>query len=180
MFTYSVIVIVSSYMLTSAPEISPESMFTAILILVMTFWGIANASAFFGEFAQANLSADRIFGIIDRPSTINPLQLDQNPTDHRQLPTYYSSLKITGSIEFKNVWFRYPSRADNWVLRGFSLKIEPNQSLALVGESGCGKSTIVQLLLRFYDVEHGEILIDGVGIQKYPLGDLRRQMGLVM
>ena len=62
---------------------------------------------------------------------------------------------VVGKIEFKNVWFRYPSKKENWILRGLNLKIYPNESVALAGESGCGKTTIVKLLLRFYDVDEG-------------------------
>ena len=67
--------------------------------------------------------------------------------------SYLQDLK--GDIEFKNVWFRYPSRPQDWVLKDFSLKINNNESIALVGESGCGKSTLVSLLMRFYDPESG-------------------------
>lgn len=84
-----------------------------------------------------------------------------------------------GEIEFKNVWFRYPTRKETWVLRGLNLKIEPNEIVALVGESGCGKSTFVQLVLRFYDVNDGQILIDGVDIREYNLHSLRSVMGFV-
>lgn len=62
-------------------------------------------------------------------------------------------INFTGEIEFQNVWFRYPSRKTDWILKGLNLKIRPNETVALVGESGCGKSTIVQLILRFYDVD---------------------------
>ena len=78
------------------------------------------------------------------------------------------------------MWFRYPSRKHDWVLKGLNLKIYPNQTVALVGESGCGKSTIVSLLLRFYDVNEGWILLDGVDIREYDLRYLRKAMGLVM
>ena len=91
-----------------------------------------------------------------------------------------SDSNFRGEIEFKDVWFRYPSRKNEWVLKGLTLKIQPRETVALVGESGCGKSTTVALLLRFYDVNHGEILIDGVNIKSYHLGDLRKAMGLVM
>jgi ATP-binding cassette subfamily B (MDR/TAP) protein 1 len=60
-----------------------------------------------------------------------------------------------GEIEFKNVWFRYPTRKNDWVLRGLNLKIKPNETVALVGESGCGKSTLVSLLMRFYEPDSG-------------------------
>jgi ABC-type multidrug transport system fused ATPase/permease subunit len=65
------------------------------------------------------------------------------------------------------------------VLRGLSLTLKPNESVALVGESGCGKSTIVSLLLRFYDVNFGRILLDGKDIREYPVKELRAYMGLV-
>lgn len=90
----------------------------------------------------------------------------------------YRSFK--GDIEFKNVWFRYPTRKNDWILKGLNLKIKPNETVALVGESGCGKSTIVSLILRFYDINDGQILIDGVDIRDYNLADLRKAMGLVM
>ena len=72
-----------------------------------------------------------------------------------------------GEIEFENVWFRYPSRRNDWVLRGLNMKIKPNETVALVGESGCGKSTIVSLILRFYDVNEGRILIDGKDVREW-------------
>ena len=87
---------------------------------------------------------------------------------------------VKGHIEFRNVWFRYPTRKTDFVLRGLSLKVEPGQSIALVGESGCGKSTFVNLLMRFYDVDNGEILLDGVNIQDINLYDLRKAISLVM
>ena len=85
-----------------------------------------------------------------------------------------------GNIEFHNVWFRYPTRKTDWVLKGLNLKINRNETVALVGESGCGKSTIVSLILRFYDVNHGKITIDGIDIKDYNLKQLRHAMSLVM
>lgn len=88
--------------------------------------------------------------------------------------------QFQGKIQFKDVWFRYPSRKENWVLRGLNLTINPQETVALVGESGCGKSTFVNLLLRFYEVDSGEVLIDGVNIKEYNLHSLRAVMGYVM
>lgn len=68
---------------------------------------------------------------------------------------------VIGRIEFRNVWFRYPSRKYEFVLKGLNLIIEPNDSVALVGESGSGKSTFINLMMRFYDPDFGEILLDG-------------------
>jgi len=91
-----------------------------------------------------------------------------------------NSEQLKGKIEFRNVWFRYPTRKENWVLRGLNLTINPQDTVALVGESGCGKSTFVSLLMRFYDCDFGEILIDGKNIQEYNLHSLRQHMGFVM
>lgn len=90
------------------------------------------------------------------------------------------SESIVGDIEFQDVWFRYPTRKNEWVLKGLNLKIRAHETVALVGESGCGKSTIVSLILRFYDVNAGRILIDGKDIRSYDVGALRKAMGLVM
>ena len=87
---------------------------------------------------------------------------------------------MKGTIEFKDVWFRYPTRKGEFVLKGLSLTIEPNESVALVGESGCGKSTFVNLMMRFYDPDFGQILLDGVDIKEYNLHDLRNAISLVM
>ena len=87
---------------------------------------------------------------------------------------------IKGKVEFKNVWFRYPSRKDDWVLKGMNITINPEEQVALVGESGCGKSTFVNLLMRFYDVDDGAIFLDDVDIREYNLHDLRKAISLVM
>ena len=84
------------------------------------------------------------------------------------------------AIEFKNVWFRYPTRPHEWVLQDFSLKVYEDESIGLVGQSGCGKSTLTQLLLRFYDPEDGQIFINGIDILDYNLPELRSMMGFVM
>lgn len=85
-----------------------------------------------------------------------------------------------GKIEFKNVWFRYPRRKEDFVLRGLNILINPEESIALVGESGCGKSTFVNLVMRFYDVDLGEVLIDDINIKEYDLHSLRVAISMVM
>lgn len=65
-----------------------------------------------------------------------------------------------GKVEFRDVWFRYPNRKENFVFKGLNITINPKESVALVGESGCGKSTFASLLMRFYDADYGQILID--------------------
>ncbi len=86
--------------------------------------------------------------------------------------------KIKGKIEFKNVWFAYDK--DNWVLKNVSFTIEPGQSIALVGKTGSGKTTITNLINRFYTIQKGEILIDGININDINLADLRRNIGTIL
>lgn len=87
---------------------------------------------------------------------------------------------MLGKVQFKDVWFRYPTRKEDFVLRGLNITINPGESVALVGESGCGKSTFVNLLMRFYDVDSGEIFFDDVNIKEFNLHDLRMAISLVM
>jgi ABC-type multidrug transport system fused ATPase/permease subunit len=89
-----------------------------------------------------------------------------------------SRTKFEGRIEFKNVDFTYPAR-NKQILSDLSFVIEPGQNVGFVGISGSGKSTIIQLLLRFYEINSGEILVDGVNIKNYKLKDLRNLFGVV-
>ncbi|KAL0317893.1 UNVERIFIED_CONTAM: ABC transporter B family member 19 [Sesamum angustifolium] len=109
-----------------------------------------------------------VFQTLDRQTEIEPDSPKQSP--HKS---------IKGEIEFQNVNFFYPSRAEVTVLDDFSLKIEAGSKVALVGPSGAGKSSVLALLLRFYDVNGGEVLIDGKDIKRYNLRKLRTQIGLV-
>jgi len=123
--------------------------------------------------SKAKTAAKKIFSVIERPTDISAMVQPSN-----MIPVDLA--KFEGNIEFHNVWFRYPTRKNDWVLKGLNLKINKNETIALVGESGCGKSTIVSLILRFYDVNHGSITIDGVDIRDYNLKQLRHAMSLVM
>lgn len=122
---------------------------------------------------KAKAAADRVFKIIDYPSTIDARESSKTGKKV-DLETF------EGKIEFKDVWFRYPRRKEDFVLRGLNITINPNESVALVGESGCGKSTFVNLVMRFYDVDSGCVLIDGTDIREYDLHSLRVAISMVM
>ncbi len=84
------------------------------------------------------------------------------------------------AVEFRDVWFAYPGARDRgWVLQEISFRVEAGRSLAVVGATGAGKSTLVDLLVRAYDPDRGAILIDGVDIRRLPLADLRQAIGFV-
>ena len=114
-----------------------------------------------------------IYSILDTESLISPFYKDNM--------NKLSANNIKGKIEFRHVYFAYPFQPDNVILKDISFTIEPGQSVALVGNSGCGKSSIIQLLNRFYDVEDGkgELLIDDVNIKDYNLYELKKKIGFV-
>ncbi len=115
---------------------------------------------------SAMASSERIFMIMDTETTI------PDPAKPMELPA------VQGRIEFKNVWFAYVD--EEWVLRDVSFVIEPGQTCAFVGATGAGKSTIMNLITRFYDIQRGQILLDGVDIRQLRKETLRQNIGLVM
>jgi len=133
---------------------------------------IQDLSDKFNILQTAMAASERIFTLLDQPVTI------ASPASVRELPA------PRGEIEFRNVWFAYNGggnpKDDEWVLRDVSFRVEPGQTLAIVGHTGAGKTTIIQLLLRFYDIQRGQILLDGVDIREMDLQDLRRLFGIVL
>jgi ABC-type multidrug transport system fused ATPase/permease subunit len=86
--------------------------------------------------------------------------------------------RAEGRIEFENVWFAY--KDDDWVLKDVSFTVSPGQSVALVGHTGSGKTTITNLLMRFYDVQKGRVLLDGVDVRDWDLQSLRENFAVVL
>lgn len=120
----------------------------------------------------AMASSERIFKLLDTDVAIT------DPLDPRSLPT-----PTRGEIEFRNVWFAYGNAEDgtpDWVLKGISFRVAPGSKVAIVGHTGAGKSTLINLLMRFYDPQKGEILLDGVPIREVRLKELRDRIGLVL
>lgn len=120
----------------------------------------------------AMASSERIFALLDTEITIT------DPKEPRPLPT-----PTRGEIEFRDVWFAYgqtESGEPDWVLKGISFRIEPGSKVAIVGHTGAGKTTLVNLLMRFYEPQKGVILLDGVPIKEVRLKQLRDRIGLVL
>jgi ATP-binding cassette subfamily B multidrug efflux pump len=136
------------------------------------FRPIQDLSEKFNILQSAMAACERIFKLLDEPVPAPPAEAPLPLTAPR------------GEIEFRNVWFAYNGGAnpsdEDWVLRDVSFRIAPGQTLAIVGHTGAGKTTLIQLLLRFYDIQRGEILLDGVDIRRYDVHDLRRQFGIVL
>ena len=117
----------------------------------------------------AVVASERVFKLFDTPDKIvSPAQ--------PQLPAH--GARVHGRIEFRNVWFAY--KDEDWVLKDVSFAVEPGQSIALVGHTGSGKTTITNLLMRFYDIQRGEILLDGVDIRLWDLHKLRENFAVVL
>lgn len=131
------------------------------------FMPIRDLSDKFNTLQSALASSERIFGVLDTKNKITDPVEPYTP-DH-----------ITGHIEFKDVWFRY-NENDDYILKGVSFTLEPSQTVAVVGATGAGKTTLINLIMRFYDIQSGEILLDGVDIRNYNLNQLRKTFGLVL
>ena len=131
------------------------------------FQPIRGLSEKFNTLQSALASSERIFEVLDTEHQINT---PDNP----------SALKDPkGHISFKNVWFRYNDEG-NWILQDISFEVQPGEHLAIVGATGAGKTTIINLILRFYEIQKGSICIDGIDIRELELSELRTLFGLVL
>jgi len=133
------------------------------------FRPIADLTEKFNILQSAMASSERIFKLLDtEPAIAGPSQA-QRPAS------------MEGRLSFDGVWFSYGSPGgDNWVLKDIDLQIEPGERIAIVGHTGAGKTTLTSLLLRFYDVQRGRILLDGVDVRDWNLTELRQQFGIVL
>lgn len=120
----------------------------------------------FNQLQSAFASAEKIFTVLDmEPEVVdepNAIELDS----------------LRGEIEFRNVWFAY--KPDEWVLKGVSFHVDPRQTVAFVGATGSGKTTILSLICRNYDIQKGQILIDGIDIRRIKISSLRRRFGQML
>uniref|UniRef100_A0A3B3Y653 ATP-binding cassette, sub-family B (MDR/TAP), member 11a n=1 Tax=Poecilia mexicana TaxID=48701 RepID=A0A3B3Y653_9TELE len=142
--------------------------FRVISAVVISGTALGRASSFTPDYAKAKIAAAQFFRLLDRVPKISI-----NHTDGKKWEMF------KGKIEFLNCKFTYPTRPDIQVLSGLVVSVKPGQTLAFVGSSGCGKSTSVQLLERFYDPDEGQVLIDGHPSHTVNVPFLRSQIGIV-
>src|SRR5438552_4461244 len=131
------------------------------------FQPIADMSEKYNILQSAMASSERLFKLIDTPATI----INSSPAMKPTRPP-------KGEIEFRNVWFAYED--EDWVLKDVSFHVRPGESVAIVGHTGAGKTTTTSLLTRFYDIQKGEILLEGVNIARLDLAHLRSSFAVVL
>jgi ABC-type multidrug transport system fused ATPase/permease subunit len=132
----------------------------------MFFRPLRNLAQQYGTMQQAMASSERIFLLLDDDDMIPETEKPERPE------------RAEGRVSFENVWFGYLE--DEWVLRDVSFTVEPGETVAIVGATGAGKTSIISLLERFYDIQKGKITLDGVDIRDMEKDFLRSQLGLVM
>ncbi|EGW07208.1 Multidrug resistance protein 1 [Cricetulus griseus] len=154
--------------LVISKEYSIGQVLTVFFAVLIGAFSIGQASPNIEAFANARGAAYEIFNIIDNKPSIDSFSKNGYKPDN-----------IKGNLEFKNIHFSYPSRKDVQILKGLNLKVQSGQTVALVGNSGCGKSTTVQLLQRLYDPTEGVVSIDGQDIRTINVRYLREIIGVV-
>uniref|UniRef100_A0A915EIP5 ABC-type xenobiotic transporter n=1 Tax=Ditylenchus dipsaci TaxID=166011 RepID=A0A915EIP5_9BILA len=148
-------------------SMTPVSVFRVFFAIAFCGQSVGQLSAFIPDVVKARIAASLIFHLIEYPTLIDSLS------------DLGISMDIKGNIHFRNVHFSYPTRADVSILKGLDMSVRQGETLALVGYSGCGKSTIIALLERFYNPTAGHISIDGVNLRDFNIHQLRQQMCLV-
>jgi ABC-type multidrug transport system fused ATPase/permease subunit len=148
------------------PELSKEGFYQFVLFTIMMGASVGSLPDLYANIQKAIGATENLMDIVNGQS-----ELDLHPGTIKN--------KITGEIEFKDVKFSYPQRNDMEVLKSVSFNIQPNQTFAIVGASGSGKTTITNLLLGFYKSDVGQVLVDGVSVSDYDLNHLRENMAIV-
>lgn len=144
------------------------TVFSSQLYAFVSFSSLGQISPCLSAFSAGQVAAFKIFQTISRKPDIDPYSRDGRVVED-----------IKGDVELRDVHFSYPSRPDERIFNGFSLFVPSGTTLALVGGSGTGKSTVINLVERFYDPQAGEVLIDGMNMKEFQLRWIRGKIGLV-
>ncbi len=155
--------------LVSAGQMSIGDLTSFALYTIFIGASVGGLGELYGKIQSTLGASERILEMLDEPS--EPIQ--------RTLPPATPTLRLHGDIEYRHVAFRYPTRPDLAVLQDIDFHIRPGEKIALVGPSGAGKSTIAGLLMQFYELSGGQILLDGRPAADYDLTELRREIGIV-
>ncbi|MGM9321284.1 ABC transporter ATP-binding protein [Deinococcus aquaticus] len=159
-----------------AGAITVGTLFAFVQLSQQLFQPIQDLADVFNNLQAAMASSERIFGVLDTEESI---------TDK---PDAKTLTNFEGSVDFRKVWFAYdqtvtadtPDTDDRWILRGIDLHIRPGESVALVGATGAGKTSVTALVSRFYDVQRGSVNVDGIDVRDLAQHDLRRHVGVVL
>ncbi len=146
-------------------DASPGDVIAFIQFISMLIRPLRQIADRFNNIQRGLVGAERVLGIMDEDNA-----MPNNGTVTKD--------KVEGKIEFQKVHFSYDEKQE--VLKGISLKVEPGQSVAIVGATGAGKSTIITLITRFYDINSGKILLDDIDLRDYELHHLRSHIGVVL
>src|SRR5439155_18807897 len=138
--------------------------FLFVQAITIVWFPLTSVASFWSQFQQGLAASERIFALVDAPPRV--IQTDHQPVS-----------RLRGHVEFRHVDFRYDDRQS--VLENFDLTIEAGKTLAIVGHTGAGKSTLARLIARFYEFQSGQILVDGRDIRAFDLAEYRRQIGIV-
>ncbi|XP_071033679.1 ATP-dependent translocase ABCB1 isoform X2 [Parasteatoda tepidariorum] len=166
-FSYAAVLYYGS-ILVADQEMKYEDLLKVLEGVLIGMMMVGQAIAIAPDYNKAKLAAVRIFKLLDIVPSIDPLS-----------PQGKILNEVRGNVDFQKVYFNYPSRSDVRILRGLNLAIEPGKTVALVGSSGCGKSTCVQLIERFYDPWHGNVMLDEENVLDIKVANLRSHIGLV-
>ena len=161
------VIMIGGYTVKVGGTITPGNTMAAITYLAQILHGITFMANIFQIFSRAKASADRINEVLQSPDVITD---GHSPAIPRE----------AGSIEFKNVSFAYPGSDGHCVLEDISFRVEPGETLAIIGATGSGKSSLVHLIPRFYDVTAGQVLVNGINVKDYSLRALRDKIAIVL